>query len=273
MGWIQGIILGMVQGLTEFLPISSSGHLVLFQNLLGLKEPEVFFDICLHVGTLLAICIFFFQDLRDISADIFTIPRRLRRGESFREQWRTRPVLRLAFFVLIGTIPTVIIGVAISTISEICFSSIRCVGLMLVTTGIILALTKRFQKGGRDLSRFNVWDALLIGMTQGLAVLPGISRSGATISMGLFAGLDREIAGRYSFILSIPAILGALLMKWEFPLQGSVPASVLLVGTLVATLIGYASLKILMWILKKGEFFFFAPYCWVVGAVAIGLSF
>ena len=197
MEWFQGIILGVVQGLTEFLPISSSGHLVLFQNLLGLKEPEVFFDICLHVGTLLAICLFFFQDLRDICADIVSIPKRLRWGESLRAQWRTHPALRLALFVLIGTIPTGIIGAAISMISVDCFSSIRCVGFMLVVTGMILTMTKRFQKGGRDLSEFNGWDALFIGIAQGLAVLPGISRSGATISMGLFAGLDRDIAAPY----------------------------------------------------------------------------
>lgn len=273
MGWIQGIILGVVQGLTEFLPVSSSGHLVLFQNLLGFKEPELFFDICLHVGTLLAICLFFFRDLRDIGVTIVAIPQRLSQGESLREQFKKRPALRLALFVLLGTIPTGIIGIYIRSISDVCFSSIRFVGFMLLVTGIILALTRRFQKGGRDFLRFNVLDALLIGLAQGLAILPGISRSGATISMGLFVGLDRDTAARYSFILSIPAILGALVMEWEVPIQGSMPGSVIAVGTLAATIIGYASLKLLMWLLKKGEFFFFAPYCWVLGVVAIGLSF
>lgn len=273
MEWSQGIILGAIQGLTEFLPISSSGHLVLSQNLLGLNEPELFFDICLHLGTLLAISIFFFQDLRNVGVTMFTVPRRLRQGEGLREQLKNNPALRLAVFVIVGTIPTGILGIAIRSISEFCFSSIRFVGFMLLVTGSLLAMTKYCQKGRRDIFRFNVVDALLIGLAQGLAILPGISRSGTTISMGLFAGLNRDTAARYSFILSIPAILGALVMEWEAPMQGSAPVSVIAGGTVIAAAVGYASLKVLMWMVKKGEFFFFAPYCWVLGAVAIGLSF
>ncbi|OEU54095.1 MAG: hypothetical protein BA868_02485 [Desulfobacterales bacterium C00003106] len=273
MNWIEGIILGAVQGLTEFLPISSSGHLVLFQNFLGFKEPELFFDICLHVGTLSAICLFFFQDLRRIGVSLLAVPGRLKQGEGIREQLRNTPPLRLAAFIILGTIPTGIIGCCISTISHVCFSSIRFVGFMLLVTGTLLALTKRFQKGDRDLSGFKVTDALLIGLAQGLAILPGISRSGATISAGLFAGVNRETSARYSFLLSIPAIFGAVLMEWESSMQGSMPVHVIVVGTVTAAIVGYASLKLLMWMLKKGDFFVFAPYCWITGAVAIALSF
>ncbi|MCK4388892.1 MAG: undecaprenyl-diphosphate phosphatase [Desulfobacterales bacterium] len=263
-------VLGIIQGLTEFLPVSSSGHLVLFQNLFGLREPEIFFDVSLHVGTLVAICGFFFKDIRQIAKTLFSVSTWSVRENSLWESLCQKPEMRLLGLILVGTVPTAFLGLLFWPIAEKVFSSVQIVGIMLFVTGVLLWLTRGLKRGGRNAAQFTIRDALFIGMIQGVAILPGISRSGATIVIGLFRGLNRETAVRYSFLLSIPAILGAMVLELgEALVSGFPPADALLVGTFIAAAVGYAALKLLVQAVKKGRLHVFAPYCWLIGVVAL----
>ena len=268
------IVLGVVQGLTEFLPVSSSGHLVLFQNLFGLKEPELFFDVSLHVGTLAAICVFFFKDIRKIFTTLFSVSTWSAGEGNVWKRLCRKPELRLFCLIIVGTVPTGFLGLLFRPIAANAFSSVLFVGIMLFVTGMLLWLTRGLKKGGRNSAQLTILDALFIGTFQGLAILPGISRSGATIAMGLFRGIDRETAARYSFLLSIPAILGAMAMELgEAVASGFPPMRVVLLGAFMAAVVGYGALRVLVHLVKKGDLHGFAPYCWLLGGVAIAISF
>ncbi len=267
------VLLGVIQGLTEFLPVSSSGHLVLFQNLFGLREPEIYFVICLHTGTLAAVCIFFFRDLRKIASTLFSVSTWFVGKSGLWKRLGQQPELRLLWLILLGTVPTGLLGLFFRPMAPKIFSSVQIVGVMLLVTGLLLWLTRRLKREGRNAAQLTVWDALCIGTIQGLAIMPGISRSGATISMGLFMGLDRETAARYSFLLSIPAILGAMALELgQIPASDFPPAKVVLLGTCVAAAVGYAALRVLIHLVKKGDLHAFAPYCWLLGVIAIVTS-
>jgi len=255
----QAIFLGVVQGLTEFLPISSSGHLVFFQSLFGLKEPPVFFDIMLHLGTLLAVIIYFRRDIWKIVQGI---------GSTLKGKQEGRQDAKLFLWIGLGTIPTGLMGVLFKDWLESLFSKPKWVGGMLIVTALVLWLTRYTKQEGRLLEKMKWFDALLIGIAQGIAIIPGISRSGATISTGLFLGLDRELSGKFSFLLSIPAILGAALLEFEKfnSLRG--PWEVL-IGTAIAFGTGILSLTFLMKIIKIGKLLDFSYYCCGVGIVMI----
>lgn len=273
MNAFEAILLGVVQGLTEFLPISSSGHLVLFQNLLGFKEPELLFDICLHVGTLLAVCAVYFREIVTILGTLIRLPAHLKVSRGFRNLYAANEQVRISVLIIIGSIPTAVIGLMFKEIADQLFSSIRIVGLMLLITGGLLWFTRRLDPVGKPLKAVKAKDALLIGLTQGLAILPGISRSGSTISVALYLGIDRTVAGRYSFLLSIPAILGALLVSIDSgATHTSIPTAIILLGAVASTLTGYLALKLLLMLVHRGKLFRFAPYCWIVGALALGGS-
>ena len=270
MGPLEAILLGAIQGLTEFLPISSSGHLVLFQHLLGFRQPEILFDICLHVGTLVAICAVFFRDILHILGTLLRLPQKSRRAGGLANLYRSDENVRMAAMIVFGSIPTALLGLMLHPYADRLFSSVTLVGVMLLVTGSLLWLTRRTAEQGRPVMGLTVKDALLIGLAQGLAILPGISRSGATISTALFAGVDRKTAGRYSFLLSIPAILGALVLEADTAIsQTSIPAGVILIGAAAAAGIGYAALRILLFVVNRGKMHRFAPYCWLVGATAL----
>jgi undecaprenyl-diphosphatase len=276
MDFFRAVTLGVVQGLTEFLPISSSGHLVLFQSLLGLEEPELLFDIAVHVGTLVAVCLFYFPDLKDIARVVFSRSVWNHKGEGFGKRLVRIPQIRLLALIIVGTIPTVCLGLAFRPIADVLFSSTQIVGFMLLVTGLMLWLTRRTAQTGRDIGQLTMRDALYIGVMQGLAILPGISRSGSTIALGLLRGIDRETAARYSFLLSIPAILGALVLGCVgIPEATAHPHNVGLMigGGLVAFAVGYAALRILVLMIQRGRFFIFAPYCWVLGSLCVIYSF
>ena len=248
--------------MTEFLPVSSSGHLVFFQSIFGFKEPHVFFDVVLHLGTLLAVVVFF-------RTDISNILQGTRQGLKARKMGQDG--IRLLIWIIIATIPTGLMGILFKDWFESLFTRPKIVGGMLLTTGLILWFTRYVKRDGRLLEKMGWVDALLIGIVQGIAIIPGISRSGSTISTGLFCGLDRELAGKFSFLLSIPAILGATLLE----LRGiESPAEVWmhLIGMAIAFLVGLLSLKFLMRIVRRGRLFTFAYYCWPVGIVMILLA-
>lgn len=270
MGPLEAILLGAIQGVTEFLPISSSGHLVLFQHLLGFRQPEILFDICLHVGTLAAICAVFYKDILHILGTLLRLPQKSREAGGLANLYRSDENVRMAAMIVCGSIPTALLGLLLHPHADRLFSSVTLVGVMLLVTGGLLWLTRRTADRGRAVLKLTVKDALLIGLAQGLAILPGISRSGATISTALFAGVDRKTAGRYSFLLSIPAILGALVLEADSAIsQTSIPAGVILLGAIAAAGIGYAALRILLFVVNRGKMHRFAPYCWLVGATAL----
>lgn len=274
MGLLHAMLLGVVQGLTEFLPVSSSGHLVLFQSLFGMKEPELFFDVSVHMGTLVAVCVFFYQDLKEISAVLLSTSTWSPRQSGRWQRWSRMPEMRLFGLILVGTVPTALLGLMFRPVAEMLFSSVRMVGIMLLVTGLLLWLTRRVRPGGRNTGKLSLWDGLWVGMMQGIAILPGISRSGATIAMGLFRGLDRETAARYSFLLSIPAILGAMALQLVGARTSALPPlGPIALGTCVAGAVGYVALKVLIRLVQKGDLYVFAFYCWPVGVVVIVCSF
>jgi len=267
---IQAILLGVIQGLTEFLPVSSSGHLILLQNLFGLKEPEVLFDISLHIGTLTAVCIVFFPEILSILKALLHLPELIKTSGGMKQLYRDNGPVRMATLIAAGSIPTALLGLLFHKVVDQIFGSVWIVGLMLIITGALLWLTRRFRIQGRPLQRTVIKDALVIGLVQGLAIMPGISRSGSTISAALFMGIDRGVAGRYSFLLSIPAILGALVLSLHSPaMQTTVSGGMFLLGTLTAGIVGFGALKVLLHLVNQGRLHVFAPYCWIIGIVTL----
>jgi undecaprenyl-diphosphatase len=272
---IEAIILGIIQGLTEFLPVSSSGHLVLFQQLFGLKEAELFFDVCVHLGTLVAVIVVFHREIQNIIAALLRIVSLARQKKTILQQIESDPELKMVLLIIIGSIPTAVLGLMFKSIADQLFSSSFLTGLMLMLTGLLLWLTRRANPNnkGAGIEGFSRTKAFTIGIVQGLAIIPGISRSGSTISIGLLLGIDREVAARYSFLLSIPAIVGAGALSLKDGLSQTDPAIRLsLLGAAAAALVGYGALKVLLRMVKKGRLYVFAPYCWLVGILAILLS-
>ncbi len=273
MKWIEAVILGVVQGLTEFLPVSSSGHLVLFQHMFGLMEPELLFDIRVHVGTLLAVLAVFHRDVLELLKTLVRAPGLIGAAGGMRALFNSHPEFRLMVMIVLGCIPTALLGVMFSRMAEQLFGTVWLVGVALLITGTFLWFTRRRKATGRSIKEMGLKDAFVIGLVQGLAIIPGISRSGATISAALYLGVDRELAGRFSFLLAIPAILGALVLGLDGEaFRTSLPAGKILVGSLVAAVVGYAALVVLLKMVRKGQLHRFAVYCWLVGIGAILVS-
>jgi undecaprenyl-diphosphatase len=272
---LEAIILGIIQGLTEFLPVSSSGHLVLFQKMFGLKQAELFFDVSVHLGTLVAVIIVFRREVKKIITALVQLVSSAGLKENFLQRVESDSQLKMALLIVIGSIPTAILGFLFAGIADRLFASGRITGLMLIITGLLLWLTRRTSASGDQArgDRLTLKNAFIIGIVQGLAIIPGISRSGSTISIGLLLGIDREMAARYSFLLSIPAIIGAglLSLKNGFS-QTDLTIRAALLGAFAAALVGFAALKSLLQMVKKGQLHIFAPYCWLVGILAIIFS-
>lgn len=266
------MILGIVQGATEFLPISSSGHLVILQQFLGMGEAQMLFDVMLHVGTLVAILVVFRKDIGELAR----IPAGLVTGK----RRQNRDGERMLIGIALGCIPTFLIGMSLSNMIEQMFTSVIAAGTGLIVTGFILMSTvwKKNVQANPDVHRpayVRFAHALLIGTVQGLALVPGISRSGTTIAVALLLGVERELAARFSFLLAIPAILGALVfqLKDYMPGTGHVPEvpgmAAMFSGTLAATITGIVALKFLLGIVRKGRISLFAYYCWAVGLLVV----
>jgi len=270
LGLFHAVILGIVQGLAEFLPVSSSGHLVIIQRLFGLDAPELVFDIAVHVGTLIAVVIYFKRDLMAMVTAATSMTGRILRGQANLTDAWSDPDVKLGLLIILGSIPTALIGLGFHRIAETLFSSVRMVGGMLLVTGFVVWSTRYMTKADRGIRRFSVPIAVLVGIIQGVAIIPGISRSGSTIALGMFLGLKRDLAARYAFLLSLPAISGAALLAVKDVAQGSAfSGSVILGGMVSAAVVGYLSLKLLVFIVNKGQLYIFAPYCWVVGGLAL----
>ncbi|MGI6548842.1 MAG: undecaprenyl-diphosphatase UppP [Syntrophomonadales bacterium] len=254
MSIIEALLLGLVQGLTEFLPVSSSGHLVIFQHLLGIQEPPLTFDTLVHLGTLIPVFVVFWPDIAEILK---------------------KPFSRLPILVVVGCIPAAAMGILLEPVFEKAFESLLVVGIGLLITGFILVLAEKLST--RDLrnknwSTMTAWDAILIGVMQGIAITPGISRSGSTIAGSLLRGLNREYAARFSFLLSIPVIMGAgLLQLKDLPAGAFAGLNWIpyLVGPAVAAVSGYVAIKLVLRFVKSGRLSVFSYYCWAVGLITL----
>jgi len=265
-------VLGVLQGLTEFLPVSSSGHLVLGQRLFGLQGSEMLFNVVVHLGSLAAVCLVLRRDLVKLLIEVGVVVKTVAGRGSLAEAWRERPEFRLLVLLALGTLPAGGVGLAFRSTFESLFSSSRGVGVALVFTGLVLYLTRRFGAGNRDVSRLRISDAVVIGLAQALAITPGVSRSGMTISSGLFMGVERETAARFSFLLSIPAIVGAFVVEIGDGSVGSFPLAAQVVGFVAAFLSGGAALYVLLRLVRSGKLHYFAYYCWLIGALCLVLS-
>jgi undecaprenyl-diphosphatase len=252
---------------TEFLPISSSGHLVLVPWLFQWESPGLAFDAMLHLGSLLAVVAFFWRDLRDLAlAGLASIKERsLGRDERRKVAW----------CVVLGSVPAAVLGFAFNDFFESLFGAPVWAGALLLVTGVILALSEGYGRKTMDMYRIGWLDALVVGLGQALAIAPGISRSGATIGAGLWRGLRRESAARFSFLLSVPVIFGAGVFKlkdlWETSLVVDSPWPVL-VGFLAAAVSGFLSIRFLLGYLRKGRLYPFAVYCWAAGLFTLLLA-
>jgi undecaprenyl-diphosphatase len=273
MSLIQALFLGFIQGITEFLPVSSSGHLVIFQNIFGLKEHNLFFDVAVHFGTLLAVLIVLKQEVFSLLKGLLSLSVHIFKGRKNRLGEQDKAMARLAGLIVVGLIPTALIGFFFRNIIEVLFNSLLGVGCMLLITGIILWTTRMTGEGHKDTGSLSILDAIIIGFVQGLAIAPGISRSGSTIAFGLFRKVKKSAAVRFSFLLSIPAILGAMVLEWENPLLQQGELLNVLAGTVIAAIAGYICLKLLIRMVQKGHLYYFSPYCWAVGSAAIIFSF
>jgi undecaprenyl-diphosphatase len=265
--------LGIVQGLTEFLPVSSSGHLVLFQQLFGLTEPALLFDISVHVGTLVAVILVFRKELAELLSALIRTPTMIWAAGGVAPLYAANAQFRLMVMIIMGSLPTAAIGLIFANVAERLFSTIWLVGIALVVTATFLWFTRHKVATGRMVRDMEIRDALILGVAQGLAIIPGISRSGATISTALYLGLDRDLAGRFSFLLAIPAILGALVLGLDTEaFHSNIPLGVILAGSISAATVGYLALRILLVLVRNGQLHRFAPYCWTVGALALLIS-
>jgi undecaprenyl-diphosphatase len=261
MSVFEALILGAVQGITEFLPVSSSGHLVLLQKIFGIKESALLFDTLVHGGTLAAVFIVLRKDIWDILK---------------------RPIQPITGYLIFATIPAVVFALAFKDTIDAAFESGAFLGFAFLITSVILIISDLLSKGPgkiRDKPEMNWRDSLIIGILQGIAIIPGISRSGATLSGALSRKLDRDFAARFSFLLSIPAILGALVLQLkDLPEQGGTAAggagtAALLAGTLTAAAVGFVSVKLMLKIVREHSLRGFAVYTAVLGVLVLIMQY
>ncbi len=258
---IKSIILGLIQAVAEFLPISSSGHLRIAEYFLNFNMENILsFEVALHFGTFIATCVIFYKDIINAIKGFFS-------GlKNYKEASKTDEGFRVAIMVIIASIPVAIVGLLLEKyLSNI---ELHRIGLNLIITGSILLMTKKTDNitVKKDVLTTTYYNALIIGIAQSIAVLPGISRSGMTISIALFLGLSREFAGRFSFLISLPAIFGALLLSLKNILNSNFNLEYALVGFVTSFIFGIISLKFLLLFLKKGDLYKFGFYCIIVGA-------
>ena len=275
MSLLSSILLGLIQGVAEFLPISSSGHLAIAEHLLGMSGasdiPE-FFDVLLHLGTLVAVFVAYWDDVRDMVVEFFCGVRDLARGST---PTPVPPARRMILLIIVGTLPLLIV-LPIKDLVEGLADNMYFVAAALLVTGCLLFASDRVRKGRKTEKSATMVDVLLVGVAQAIATCPGISRSGTTITAGCFRGFDRKFAVRFSFLLSIPAILGANILSLKDAVEAGIiwaDVPVYLVGVVVSAVVGYACIRLLKMIADRGKFGAFAYYCWAVGVLTLILTF
>ena len=270
----NAILLGLVQGITEFLPVSSSGHLSILNNLFGLttaEEGHLLFDVLLHLGTPFSILAVYWQDVKAMAQETLGL---MDLGPQAGQQRARRPAARLFFMIVLATLPLLLI-LPIKDLLEGLYYRNIFIGVALILTGCMLYVSDRMLPGTKTVGGMTLLDALIIGLCQCVAVIPGLSRAGTTITAGIATGLKREFAVKFSFLLSVPAVLGANILSLVDAVRSGVDWSnfpAYLIGTAAAMVSGIAAIELLRYIARRGKFGGFAYYCWVVGALSIILT-
>lgn len=268
MTYFMSILMGIIQGVAEFLPISSSGHLALFQTFFGMENMEekyMFFTVLLHFGTLISVCMVYWRDIVDMIREFFlgiaALAGRKDTGVA------PPPARRMVMLIIIATVPLFVMVFLQAAVNQL-FSNSIMVSCALLATGFILFFSDRMARGHKTARNATVADALIVGCGQALAVIPGLSRSGTTISVGMMRGFDRAFAVRFSFLMSLPAVLGANVLEIKDALASNFPIEELpmyLVGVAVSAVVGYFAIRLVKSLSDKGKFGKFAYYCWAVG--------
>ncbi len=274
MSYLSAVILGIVQGVAEFLPISSSGHLAIFQNFFGLSNPEeenLFFDVLLHLGTLVAVFVAYRKEIAAIIVEFLEMVKLKKPTEGKRPDYPSR---RMILMLVISTLPLLLVLPIKDKVEQLYYNTFFIAGALIVT-GCLLFIADRIGHGGKSERNMTLFDAVAVGCAQAVAVVPGLSRSGTTIAAGLVCGMERSFAVRFSFLLSIPAVLGANLLSLIDAVQAGIDMSLLpmyLVGVVTAAVCGYLSIRLLKFISERGSFGGFSYYCWGAGVVTLILS-
>ncbi len=272
----MAIVLGLVQGVAEFLPISSSGHLSLLQHFFGLEEIDALYNILLHFATLIAVFVVYWRDVADMVVEFFRMIGSLFIREEGRTWGNPPEARRMVLLLILGTLPLFLVLPFDDAVEGLGTNPVF-VSAMLLVTGCILFLSDRYGGGRKTGRTATVKDVLLVGVAQGAATIPGLSRSGTTISAGMALGFERNFAVRFSFLLSLPAVLGATLLKVVKVAQsGEFDVELLpmyITGMVVAGVVGYFSISLVKLLASKGKFGMFAYYCWIAGAVSLAASF
>lgn len=275
MSVLLAALLGLIQGLTEFLPVSSSGHLSIIQNIFSLgydSEEHLLFDVMLHVATLVSVYIVYRKEITAMATD--TLNAILGRDSLTDDSGRMKPTIRGVFLLVVATLPLVLVVFVHSLVEKLYYNTFFIAIALAVTGGLLFAST-HFNDGKKTEKTATVKDALLVGLGQAIATLPGLSRSGTTITVGMTCGFRKSFAVRFSFLLSLPAILGSTILTLVSALRdgvnwGNIPAYI--IGMLVAGVVGYFSLSFFKQLVQKGSLKFFAYYCWAASVVALIVS-
>jgi len=269
LSFFQAIILGIFQGVAEFLPISSSGHLALLQKFFGIKEGNLFFTEMLHFGTLISIFIVYFNDILKMIVEFFKLIFSIVKGNKVEKINKHQ---KLALLIIIGSIPTAIVGLLFEDFFESLYTSILPIGIAFLVTGLLLWFSEKKAYQNKNISKMSYVDSLIIGTAQGIAIIPGISRSGSTIVAGLLRGLNKPLATEYSFLLALPATFGAgllgilKLIKSNSEILIDLP---LIAGVLISAIVGIFSIRFLVRLLNKNKLHYFSYYLWAIGIITI----
>ena len=271
MNFFEAIILGLVQGLAEFLPISSSGHLALLQYFFGIEGESVLaFAVLLHLGTLISVFIVYWKDIWELILELGATIKDIFTGKGPRIN--ANPTRRLGFMIIVATIPTAIIGLVFNDMFAAMYLSLLAIGIGLLFTGTILWLSERLGSGKYGVKEMKFRHAVLVGVMQGIAICPGVSRSGSTLVGGLFSGLNREFAVKFAFLISIPSILGSVILEAPAAFeQGTSPELILpiIAGVAVSAISGLIAIKAMIKLVTNKKLFYFSIYTWALGAAVI----
>ena len=270
---LESLILGLVQGLAEFLPISSSGHLAALQYIFGIDGSNVLtFTVMLHFGTLVAIFVVYWKDIVDLVKELFATIKDICTGQGV--QVNKNDTRKLGFMIITASVPTAIIGLLLNDFFESLYARMTVIGVCLIITGCGLFFAERYGGGKRTIKDMNFRNAFFIGLCQSVAIMPGISRSGATMIGGLACRFDRAFAVRYAFLISIPSVLGAFLLEVPDAVKAvsdgtGMSLGVMLAGVAVAAVSGYAAIKVMIKAVTNKKLMYFSVYTWIAGAALI----
>lgn len=271
MGYIESIILGLVQGLAEFLPVSSSGHLALLQNIFEIDADKIlFFSVMLHLGTLISVFVVYWKDIWELILELGLTIKDLCTGKGLHME--ERPVRKLGVMIIVATIPTALIGLLLQDFFNGLYTSFSAIGIGFLITGVLMFLAERMGAAQKGIEKMNCRNAIFVGVLQGIAICPGISRSGSTLVGGLTTGLKRDFAVKFAFLISIPSILGSVVLEVPDALKEGLDSALIgpiLAGMAVAAVSGFIAIKTMIKIVSNKKLSYFSYYVWALAAFTI----